>query len=64
MIYEKRHIASIVNADKNFAETTAGMLTGEVKSAWSVLFFLSSANDLIVRSGIIKSTMKNMLWNT
>ena len=64
MIYDERHIKSIVNAERYFAITIAGMLTGAVKSAWSVLYFLSSQNNLMVISGITNSTIKNILWNT
>ena len=33
MIYDDRHIRSITRAERNFAATIAGILTGEVRSA-------------------------------
>ena len=61
---DRRQRAKIQSEERNLEMTTEGTLTGAVSSAWSVLFFLSSAKDLIVISGITKSTIKNILWNT
>jgi hypothetical protein len=48
-------IANIVYEAKNFAHTNPGSVTGEVSRSCSVLSFLSSENDFIVRSGVIRA---------
>ena len=46
--------AKTVATDKNFERTIFVRLKGEEMSKTSVLFFLSSGNDFIVRTGIKK----------
>ena len=48
-------IANIVYEAKNFAHTNPGRVTGEVSRSCSVLSFLSSEKDFIVRSGVIRA---------
>jgi len=51
-------IANTVTIAKYFPNTISTSETGEVNNNWSVLFFRSSANDFIDKTGTEISNMK------